>query len=70
MMISNCASSGADSVANPMTGVVTRKDKVTGQEVAAGIRPTSGQDVKAPEVPTAEASLSSSVMAAVLGFGQ
>lgn len=70
-MISNCASSGADSMANPVTGVVTRKDPLTGSTIAANIRPTSGE---APTVtstpPSAEASLAPSVLSAIFAFQQ
>lgn len=69
MIVSNCSSSGADSTANPVTGVVTRKDPLTGQSIPAAIRPTTGESpVKPAAAPGAEASLSSSALAAVLSF--
>ena len=36
-IVSNCLSCGADSVANPLTGAVTRKNDA-GQKVAASVR--------------------------------
>jgi len=68
MIISNCCSAGADSMANPLTGVVTRKDTVTGQAVAASIRPTSGQPVQ-PVAPVSEVngpSVAASAMSVLL----
>jgi hypothetical protein len=39
MSISNCCSSGADSRADPITGIVTRRDATTGQTIPASVRP-------------------------------
>ena len=71
MIISNCASCGADSAANPVTGVVTRKDPLTGSTIAANIRPTTGEVPTAtPAAPTAEASLSTNALSAIFAFQQ
>jgi len=37
MPISNCSSCGHDSYADPVTGVVTRRDEVTGQAKPASV---------------------------------
>jgi hypothetical protein len=70
-MITNCASSGADSMANPVTGVVTRKDPLTGAVIPANIRPTSGEVATvAAANHSAEASLSTASLSAILSFQQ
>lgn len=67
MIVSNCWSSGADSYANPVTGVVSRKDPVTGQAVPANIRPSGSASADSAVTHAADgASLSSPVLSALL----
>lgn len=68
MGISNCASCGADSYVAPITGVVSRRDKLTQEEVPASVRPNG--------VPTHDknpivngVSLAAETLAAALGVG-
>lgn len=71
-IISNCCSSGADSYANPVTGAVARKDKLTGQEVAATVRPNGVPDAGKTDTSAAVAgvSLSPEVLGTVLQLTQ
>lgn len=57
-MISNCAASGADSRADPVTGIVTRKDKTTGQTEPAAVRPAGIPDAEQNRTAAPTASLS------------
>ena len=47
-MISNCAACGHDSYVQPMTGVVSRKDKVTGMTEPASVRPNGVPETPKP----------------------
>lgn len=69
MSISNCSAAGADSRANPVTGVVTRRDPVTHAEVPATVRPNGIPVEPVQKVePIKSSTLSSSTLAAVLSF--
>lgn len=65
-IISNCASAGADSRAAAITGAVTRKDKVTGQEVPATVRPNGVAPSEGVAAMSGGASLASSVLSVLL----
>lgn len=68
MIISNCWSAGADSHANPVTGVVTRRDSTTGQEVAASIRPNGSAPDNGRPVPAVDgATLAPAALSVLLG---
>ncbi len=61
-MISNCASCGPTSYANPVTGIVTRKNEATQVQEIAAVRPngTPPQDDKpyGPNVSVSAAAVS------------
>lgn len=67
MSISNCSAAGADSVAQAVTGIVQRRDKATGVEVGAPVRPVQGVAAVKAEEYKGGASLSGAVLGALLG---
>jgi hypothetical protein len=71
MSVSNCSASGADSYAQPITGAVVRKDKLTGAEVPAGVRGNglpSGDVAVKPMTEVNGVGASSDVMSVLLGL--
>lgn len=72
MGISNCSAAGADSHAQAITGAVVRKDKLTGQEVAAGVRgnglPSGSEAVRPVDEVQGVARVDSGGMAVLLGL--